>query len=166
MGRAIDLEFDVAGDRGQATPSVFSLPPWLDATVLLNRLSLGWYVMNAGWEKVGRELAGGPGTFHESDSFQGRSAILPEFLAVRLYLALAGVDLRIALDHRVVRARDAAVTAWLLLSIGIALFFPVTSFSRATSWRSSRSALLLCLLGPGRHSADRLIGRSGFLRPA
>ena len=29
---------------------------YLQVIILLNRLSLGWYVMNAGWEKVQREL--------------------------------------------------------------------------------------------------------------
>jgi uncharacterized membrane protein YphA (DoxX/SURF4 family) len=34
--------------------------------ILLNRRALGYYVMNAGWEKVRREIDAGPGTFFAS----------------------------------------------------------------------------------------------------
>ena len=169
MGRAMDREFGVTADRWQATPAAFSSPLWLDAIVLLNRLSLGWYVMNAGWEKVGRELAGGPGTFHEGNSFQGRSAILPEFLAVPLgyswpWLELfCGLLMIIGLFGRT----TAAITAWLLLSIGIALLFSGDEFlPRHYLMAFVPQALLLCFLGPGRYSVDRLIGRAKFLRVA
>jgi putative oxidoreductase len=168
MARAIDREFGVVGDGWQATPSVFSSHVWLDSILLLNRLSLGWYVMNAGWEKVRRELAGGPGTFHGSDAFQGRSAILPEFLALPFGYSwpwlelICGLLMIIGLFGRT----TAAVTAWLLLSIGIALLFAGDGFfPRHYVMAFVPQALLLCLLGPGRYSIDRLI-RPASLKPA
>ena len=130
---------------------------YVQGIILLTRISLGWYVMNAGWEKVQRELAGGAGTFLRSDTFQRRSDILPEFLATPFgymwpWLELSsGFLLIIGLFART----TAAVMAWLLLSITIAVvssgdeFFP-----RHYLMVFVPLALLLCALGPGRYSVD------------
>src|SRR5688500_8967024 len=90
----------------------------LQALLLLNRVSLGWYVMNAGWEKVQRELASGPGTFFAGDLFQRRSSILPEFLALPFGYAWPWLELGTGLLVIIgLFARPAAaVMAWLLLS--------------------------------------------------
>ncbi|MSO82017.1 MAG: DoxX family protein [Acidobacteria bacterium] len=132
----------------------------LQALILLNRVSLGWYVMNAGWEKVQRELASGAGAFFAGNTFQRRSSILPEFLAVPFgygwpWLELtSGLLLIIGLFART----TAAVMAWLLLSIAIALAFSGGDefFSRHYLMVFVPLALLLCVLGPGRYSVDRL----------
>ena len=54
----------------------------LDSLILLNRVSLGWYVLNSGWQKVQGKLGSGPGTFLLGNGFQRRSVFLPELLAV------------------------------------------------------------------------------------
>ena len=131
----------------------------VQALILLNRVSLGWYVMNAGWEKVQRELAGGPGTFLAGDMFQRRSSILPEFLAVPLGYAWPWLELStgLLLIIGLFARTTAAVMAWMLLSIAIALassgddFFP-----RHYLMVFVPLALLLFVLGPGRYSVDRL----------
>jgi uncharacterized membrane protein YphA (DoxX/SURF4 family) len=132
---------------------------YVQVIILLNRVSLGWYVMNAGSEKVQRELAGGAGAFLASDTFQRRSAILPESLAIPFGYAwpwlelISGFLLIIGLFART----TAAVVAWLLLSIAIALAFSGDEFlPRHYLMVFVPLALLLCVLGPGRYSVDRL----------
>jgi len=132
---------------------------YVQVIILLSRVSLGYYVMNAGWEKVQRELAGGAGTFLASDTFQRRSAILPEFLAIPFgyvwpWLELSsGFLLVVGLFART----TAAVMAWLLLSIAIALAFSGDEFfPRHYLMVFVPLALLLCALGPGRYSVDGL----------
>ena len=49
----------------------------------------------------------------------------------------------------------AAVTAWLLLSIGTALLFSGELLPRHYLMVFIPAALLLCLFGPGRYSLDR-----------
>ena len=131
--------------------------------ILLNRVALGYYVMNAGWEKVRREIDGGPGTFFASNTFQGRSTILPDFVAVPFGYAwpwmelIFGLMLLIGLFTRVA----AAVTTWLLASITIALVMTDRAdfFPRHYLMVFVPLALLLFLLGPGPFSVDRLFGR-------
>lgn len=115
--------------------------------------------MNAGWEKVQGELARGAGTFLRGDSFDRRSAILPEVLAVPFgyawpWLELAcGLLLIVGLFARV----TAAVAAWLLSSIAIALIFSGDEFlPRHYLMVFVPLALLLWLVGPGRYSLDRV----------
>lgn len=131
----------------------------LQALLLLNRVSLGWYVMNAGWEKVQRELAGGAGTFLAGDLFQRRSSILPEFLAVPFGYAWPWLELTtgLLLIIGLFARTTAAVMAWLLLSIAIALAFSGGEFfPRHYLMVFVPLALLLCVLGPGRYSVDGL----------
>ena len=131
--------------------------------ILLNRLALGYYVMNAGWEKVRREIDGGPATFLASNAFQGRSAILPDFVAVPFGYAwpwmelIFGLMLLIGLFTRAA----AAVTTCLLASITIALVMTDRAdfFPRHYLMVFVPLALLLFLLGPGPFSVDRLFGR-------
>jgi uncharacterized membrane protein YphA (DoxX/SURF4 family) len=132
--------------------------------ILLNRLALGYYVMNAGWEKVRREIDGGPGTFFASGTFQGRSTILPDFVAVPFGYGwpwmelIFGFMLLIGLYTRAA----AAVTTWLLASITIAIVMTDRAdfFPRHYLMVFVPLAMLLLLLGPGPFSIDRLFGRS------
>ncbi len=84
MDRAESSTQELAGER-PAMGAVQALPSGrlLDSLILLSRLSLGWYVLNAGWEKVQVEWSSGLGTFLFG-MFQRRSAFLPELLAVPL----------------------------------------------------------------------------------
>ena len=130
----------------------------LDSLILLSHLSLGWYVLNAGWEKVQVEWSSGLGTFLFG-MFQRRSAFLPELLAVPLGYAwpwmetIFGSLLIIGLFSRT----TAAVIAWLLASIGTATLVGGGLFPRHYLMVFVPTALLLCLIGPGRFSLDRLI---------
>lgn len=131
----------------------------LQALILLNRVSLGWYVMNAGWEKVQRELASGTGTFLAGDMFQRRSSILPELLAVPFGYAWPWLELGtgLLLIIGLFARPTAAVMTWLLLSISIALAFSGGEFfPRHYLMVFVPLALLLFVLGPGRYSVDRL----------
>jgi uncharacterized membrane protein YphA (DoxX/SURF4 family) len=127
--------------------------------ILLSRVSLGWYVLNAGTEKVQRELAGGLGTFFLANNFQDYSVILPGFFAQILGYAWPwlettfGLLLFVGLFGRVA----AAVVAWLLLSIGIAMLFDGGLFPRHYLMVFVPAALLLFALEPSRYSLDALI---------
>ena len=136
---------------------------WLNALILANRLALGWYVFNAGFEKVQREVSSGIGTFLRGGLFQDRSTILPEVLAVPFgYLwpwleVVAGLLLVIGLFGRTA----AAVNAWLLLSISIAMISTAGGdfFPRHYLMVFVPLAMLLALTGPGRYSIDATIRR-------
>ena len=134
----------------------------LDSLILLSRVSLGWYVLNAGWEKVQGEWGSGLGTFLLGNNFQRRSTILPELLAVSLGYAwpwmetICGSLLVLGLFSRT----TAAVAAWLLLSIGTTLLVAGDLLPRHYLMVFVPTALLLCLIGPGRYSLDRLIDTS------
>ena len=45
----------------------------LHSLILLNRLALGYYVAQAGWEKAAVELSSGPGTFFAGPVFRTAS---------------------------------------------------------------------------------------------
>ena len=160
MDRAGSSTQELTGER-PAMGAVQALPSGrlLDSLILLSRLSLGWYVLNAGWEKVQVEWSSGLGTFLFG-MFQRRSAFLPEFLAVPLGYAwpwmetICGSLLIIGLFSRT----TAAVIAWLLTSIGTAMLIGGDIFPRHSLMVFVPTALLLCLIGPGRFSLDRLIG--------
>jgi uncharacterized membrane protein YphA (DoxX/SURF4 family) len=142
--------------------AIHAMPPsgLLHGLLLFNRLALGWYVMNAGWEKVRGELGEGFGTFFNGNTFQRRSGILPEMLEAPFGYAWPWLELTcgflliVGLFGRV----NAAVTAWLLASISVAVmatgddFFP-----RHYLMVFVPLALLLCLFGAGRYSLDYLM---------
>src|SRR5437870_7975384 len=66
-----------------ASAGVTAVPssPLLDLFLLLNRLTLGWYILSAGWEKVQLELTKGIGTYLATSGFQNRGALLPPAVA-------------------------------------------------------------------------------------
>ena len=132
---------------------------FLHPLILLNRLAVGWYVVNAGWEKVRDEVSGGLGTFLLSNSFQNRSPWLPEFMAAPFgyswpWLEFGfGLLLLVGLFGRI----SAAVTAGLLLCISISLLFVGELLPRHQTMVMIPISLMLVLTGPGRYSLDALI---------
>src|SRR5689334_8163702 len=74
--RTDSLDQPMTADMTRAMSS-----PLLDVFLLLNRITLGWYVLSAGSEKVRDELTKGFGAFLASGPFQNRGALLPHALA-------------------------------------------------------------------------------------
>jgi uncharacterized membrane protein YphA (DoxX/SURF4 family) len=128
----------------------------MDLLLLLNRVALGWYVLNAGWEKVREELGAGLGAFLLDEGFRRRSEILPDMLVPAFGYswpwieAICGAVLMIGLFGRV----TAAVTTWVLLSIAIALLFAGDFLPRHHLMVFVPASMLLVALGPGRFSVD------------
>lgn len=125
----------------------------------MSRLCLGWYMTNAGWSKVQPELSDGLGSFYRGGSFQSSSEVLPEVLAMVFGYAwpwlemISGISLAIGLFGRAA----AAVIAWLVLSIGIALLASGDLLPRHHTMVFFPLALMLCVLGPGWYSVDALL---------
>jgi uncharacterized membrane protein YphA (DoxX/SURF4 family) len=159
MNRSVNPTQERTGEK-PAVGAVGALPSgrWLDSLILLNRLGLGWYVLGSGLLKVQRELGSGLGAFVFGDGFQSRSAFLPELLAVPMGYAwpwvetAAGLLLVLGLFSRTA----AAVIAWLLLSVSTALLIAGELLPLHYLMVFVPVALLLCLIGPGRYSLDRL----------
>jgi uncharacterized membrane protein YphA (DoxX/SURF4 family) len=164
MSRSLSLD-------GEYVSTIQALPPsgLLHSLILLNRLSLGWYVMNAGWDKVKAEVGEGFGAFLNGNTFQRRSGILPEFLEAPFGYAWPWLELTCGflLIIGLFGRATAAVTAWLLASISIAVMVSGDEFfPRHYLMVFVPLALLLCLFGSGRYSVDWLLhtrktGRGG-----
>ena len=146
-----------------ALPSSWLLHPFL----LLSRLTLGGYILSAGWEKVVAEFGSGPGTFITIDGFQNRAAILPPWFAAPFGYAWPwlevtfGILLMIGLFGRV----PATVNATMLGMISFLLLFTGELFPRHHASVFFASALLLVVLGPGRYSVGALIRRRRQFKP-
>ena len=131
----------------------------LDLFLLLSRLTLGGYVLSAGWEKVEAELADGLGTFITIAGFENRAAILPQSLAAPFGYAWPwlevtfGLLLMIGLFGRM----TALVNATMLGMISFLLLFTGELFPRHHAIVFCSLALLLALLGAGRFSIDEWI---------
>ena len=140
---------------GMDPSSIRLLPVFL----LLNRITLGWYILSAGWEKVEGELTKGFGTFLASGPFQNRGALLPPALAAPFGYAwpwlevLSSLLLILGLFGRL----PAAVTAVMLFLISITLTFTGELFPRHHAIVFCTMALTIYVLGPGRYSLDALI---------
>jgi putative oxidoreductase len=130
----------------------------LDVFLLLNRVTLGWYILSAGSDKVSEEISKGFGTFLASGGFQNRGAILPAALAAPFgYVwpwaeVITGALLILGLFGRI----NAAVTAIMLGLISFTLVFTGELFPRHHSIVFCTMALTLYLLGPGRYSVDAM----------
>ena len=156
MARTIDV--NSAGTASIGIGGVAS-STLLDVTLLLNRITLGWYVLSAGSEKVRDELTKGFGSFLASGGFQNRGAILPEAVAAPFgYVwpwleVLTGILLILGLLGR----PAALVTAIMLAMISFTLAFTGELFPRHHSIVFCTMAFTLYLLGPGHYSFDGLV---------
>src|SRR5690349_9494577 len=106
--------------------------PLLDVFLLLNRLTLGWYVLSAGWEKVQLEITKGMGTYLATGGFQNRGAILPPALAAPFGYAWpwAEVIVSILMILGLFGRWAALVNAIMLFLITITLIFTGELFPR------------------------------------
>jgi uncharacterized membrane protein YphA (DoxX/SURF4 family) len=144
-------------------PSSWLLHPFL----LMSRLTLGGYIVSAGWEKVSAELSEGLGTFITISGFQNRAGILPPSFAAPFGYAWPWLEvtfgflLMIGLFGRL----PAIVNATMLGMISFLLLFTGELFPRHHASVFCSMALLLVLLGPGRYSLDSLIRRRRQLKP-
>jgi putative oxidoreductase len=159
MTRTIDVDTVNRSASAGATGVLSS--PLLDLFLLLNRITLGWYILSAGSEKVEAELTKGFGTFLVSGGFTNRGAILPPAMAAPFGYAwpwlevLTSVLLILGLFGR----WTALVTAVMLAMISFTLAFTGELFPRHHAIVFCTMALTLYLLGPGRYSLDTLIRR-------
>ncbi len=160
-----DPEIGTAGRELTSVADTDRLPSsrLLHPILLLSRLTLGGYILSAGWEKVVAELSNGPGTFITIDGFQNRAAILPPAFAAPFGYAwpwlevIFGFLLMIGLFGRV----PATVNATMLGMISFLLLFTGELFPRHHASVFCATALMLVVLGPGRYSLDSLIRRGG-----
>ena len=167
MTKSIDIDRNpgsgTAGRARAALPDAEAQrASWLmDPLLLLGRLTLGGYILSAGWEKVSAELSNGAGTFITIAGFQDRAAILPPSFAAPFGYAWPwlevtfGVLLMIGLFGRV----PAIVNATMLGMISFLLLFTGELFPRHHASVFCSMALLLVVLGPGRYTLDSLIRR-------
>jgi uncharacterized membrane protein YphA (DoxX/SURF4 family) len=149
----------VSLDRESSIARSVSSTKALDVLLLLNRFTLAWYMMLAGFEKVQGELAGGIGSFHASGGFSRRGAFMPEFAAPLFGYAwpwletIFGFTLLIGLFGRF----SAIVNTVLFACISFALLTAGELLPRHHAIVFATNALLLCALGVGRYSVDSLI---------
>lgn len=152
MGVAVETARDNALERT-------NLSRTLDAVLVLSRLCLGWYMFSAGWDKVQGELDGGLGSFYEGNAWQRRAGILPGPLSLVLGYPWPWLEMfsGISLFAGLLTRTMAGLIAWIVLSVGIALFFTGELLPRHHTMVMVPFALLLCVLGPGPYSLDGLI---------
>ena len=145
-------------DAQQASRGLPSPRVW-EPLILLSRLCLGYYIISAGWDIGAPELSDGWGSFYRSDLFQVNAEFLPESLAMLFGYTwpwleiISGILLVIGLFGRVA----AAVIAWLVLSIGIAVMTAGDFLPRHHTMVFFPFALILTVLGSGRYSVDALL---------
>jgi putative oxidoreductase len=160
MARTIDENTASINGSATAIGGVASSTK-LDVVLLLNRITLGWYVLSAGWEKVQLELSNGIGTYLATSGFQNRGAILPPAVAAPFGYAwpwmevLTSVLLILGLFGR----WAALVSAVMLAMITVTLTFTGELFPRHHADVFCAMALMLYMLGPGQYSVDALMKR-------
>jgi uncharacterized membrane protein YphA (DoxX/SURF4 family) len=161
MARTIDANRDAVNRSASASMTEAASSQLLDLFLLLNRITLGWYVLSAGSEKVAAEIGQGFGAFLASGPFQNRGAILPPAAAAPFgyvwpWLEVAtGILMILGLFGRM----TALVSAIMLALISFTLVFTGELFPRHHSIVFCTMSLTLYLLGPGRYSLDAIFRR-------
>ena len=133
-------------------------PSW-SILLLLNRLSIGWYMLVAGWGKVQGELDG-VGAFYRSSGYQERlPGWLPDWLALGHGYALPWVELIFGgLLLIGLFTRTSALVLFLLsVSIAIALLGSGDLLPRHHIFLFLTIIPLLALYGGGRYALDPLV---------
>jgi len=157
MARTIDV--NTAGINRSATAiSGVASQTLLDVGLLLNRITLGWYVLSAGSEKVRDEITKGFGTFLVSGGFQNRGAILPPAMAAPFGYVWPWLEVAtsILLILGLFGRQTALITAIMMALISFTLAFTGELFPRHHAIVFCTMAFTLYLLGPGHYSVDGL----------
>lgn len=131
--------------------------------LLLNRLSVGWYMFLAGWRKVQMEWAEGWGAFYRGDGYQDRlPAWLPEWLAAGHGYSLPWVELIFGLLLLLgLYTRTSAVVLFLLsVSIAIALAGAGDLWPRHHIMLFLTITPLLAVSGSGAFGLDPIVRRA------
>src|SRR5262245_24571561 len=158
MARTIDANTDSINRSATAISSVASSKS-LDVVLLLNRITLGWYVLSAGLEKVQLELTSGIGTYLATSGFQNRGAILPPAVAAPFGYAWPWMEVitSVLLILGLFGRWAALVSAVMLALITVTLTFTGELFPRHHADVFCAMALMLYMLGPGHYSVDGLV---------
>ncbi|MFP4203823.1 MAG: DoxX family protein [Opitutales bacterium] len=138
------------------TPSLPSQPSW-SVLLLLNRLSVGWYLAVAGWAKAQGELENGLGAFFKGDNYQNRvPEWLPEWLAAAHGYAVPWVELifGVLLFIGLFTRTSAWVLFLLFISIAIAVLGQGELFPKHHIMVFLTISLLPALYGSGRYGID------------
>ncbi|HEY0007201.1 MAG TPA: DoxX family protein [Tepidisphaeraceae bacterium] len=144
----------------------FNHPAWIDISLFLARLTLGLYMLLAGWEKI----SAGVGTFISDNFMKLKPAWLPEMVAYPYAYALpfaellTGLLLLLGLFTRI----SAGLIALMLLSIYIAQAskFGITGLEKAGppfqhSIVMFTMAFMIAIIGSGRLALDPLYSGGG-----
>jgi uncharacterized membrane protein YphA (DoxX/SURF4 family) len=131
--------------------------------LLLIRLSLGWYLLSTGWDKLQGELTTGLGTFYQGGSYQRRSpAWLPHSIALAYGYALPWLEtgVGVLLVFGLCVRASASAAAVLFASIATALAGAGELFPRHHLMVFLPVALFLAMGRPGPFSLDAVLRKT------
>lgn len=144
-----------------------TMPPAVQAAILLSRALLGLYFALAGLNKILTDVSEGVGTFYNESFLSLKPAFLPEVFAAPLGYALPyleilfGLGLLLGLYTRLC----ALVVAGMLLMFTTALILANDNIAGGGAGPFHVNIVLLSIpvlvlaAGPGRWSLDRLFGK-------
>src|SRR5262245_14630562 len=158
MARTIDANTANINRSATAISGVASTKAF-DVVLLLNRITLGWYVLSAGLEKVTLELTNGIGTYLATSGFQNRGALLPPAVAAPFGYAWPWLEVitSVLLILGLFGKWAALASAVMLGMITVTLSFTGELFPRHHADVFCAMALMLYMLGPGQYSVDGLL---------